>query len=150
VGGTALAFESHRISVREIRMRTHGRRRSISDFRYTPIVAALGLALAPNAGHATTVIVDQPFDSTDTTGTTLRAAIQFFNSNCAIPASGPDLIQFNASFTSSGPFVTNLSSPLPTIYCSGLMIDVEGRQFDPVSRVQIVGTSIMSRIGSYP
>ncbi len=106
-------------------MRTQRRRHSISDFRYTPLVAALGLALAPNAG-ATNIAVNDPSDAlfidTETHHFSLRGAITYFNSTdesgTLVNCSGADSITFNAN----GPFVSNAASPLPTIHCDGLTI----------------------------
>jgi parallel beta-helix repeat protein len=110
-------------------MRTRRLRRSISDFRYSPLVAALGLALAPNAGAANVVVVNSPSDistyDTDTPTITLRGAIDHFNETSegtplyCTPAGG-DSITF--AFSNSA-FVSTVSRPLPTIHCDGLTID---------------------------
>ncbi len=102
-------------------MRTQGPGRSISDFRYSPLVAALAVALAPQASLATTKTVTYnggADSSAPTPAGSLREALEYFAipSNCT----GSDLINFAFS---NGPFVVNVSEPLPIITCGKLVID---------------------------
>jgi parallel beta-helix repeat protein len=109
-------------------MRTHGRRHSISDFRYTPLVAALGAVLAPQAVMATcasgSICVTNPADDNiDVPVGSLREAILNVNMNCT----GSDVINFDYP---NGPFVSTVSQTLPIIRCGGLTIDGGGHQSD--------------------
>jgi trimeric autotransporter adhesin len=112
-------------------MRTqHGR--SIADFPYSPLAAALAVALAPQAAQATNIVVNSTSDSSyyqdATNGTSLRGALSFVNANC----SGADKI----TFTSNGPFITSASTDLPTITCAGLTIDGGGTMGSPGAIIQ--------------
>jgi parallel beta-helix repeat protein len=112
-------------------MRTHGRRRSISDFRYSPLVAALGAALAPQAVMAATYTVTNPADNSVTAPVgSLREAINLANAACT----GSDVINFNFP---NGPFVSTISQALPIITCGGLTIDGGGHQNDLVSPTKL-------------
>ncbi|MGZ5067467.1 MAG: choice-of-anchor D domain-containing protein [Usitatibacter sp.] len=102
-------------------MRTQRRRSSISHFRQTPLVAALGLALMPCAANAANVVTvtdssDALLFDTESHDITLRGAIDYFNNNCT----GADTINFDLP---SGPFVVSLASDLPRIQCNNLTID---------------------------
>ena len=102
-------------------MRTQVRGRSISDFPYTPLAAALAMALAPQAVSAANIVVNDSsdsgaFNSSTLTGT-LRGAIDYVNELCT----GSDQITF-----SGGPFTINVSTDLPTITCQGLTINGGG------------------------
>ncbi|HEX7605537.1 MAG TPA: hypothetical protein VF348_02420, partial [Usitatibacter sp.] len=102
-------------------MRTHGPRRSISDFQYTTLVAALAAALAPQAVTAATYTVTTNTDNlASPPAGSLRQAILQANAACT----GGDLINFN------GPFVLSISDALPIITCGGLTIDGGGHQSD--------------------
>jgi parallel beta-helix repeat protein len=136
-------------------MRTQVRRRGIPDFPYTPVAAAVALALAPQVALAaatagcasgTTICVNDPGDSNplgggvfDTYGGQfdLRGAL----SNC----SSGGVIRFDTTDTrfnpSSGPFVISISDDLPTITCDNLLIDGGGTITDAVSRVAVSGSS---------
>jgi trimeric autotransporter adhesin len=104
-------------------MRTKRPRPAISDFRYSPLVAALAVALAPQA-FAVTKTVSNGTDSPTAPAGSLREALTFFQSNCA--GDGTDRIEF-ASFP-NGPFVSTVSSPLPVITCGQLVIDGAANQ----------------------
>ena len=95
-----------------------------SFFHYSPLVAALAMALAPHPAGATTKTVTTGADGIDPRPAgSLREAIEYFNghtlvgdifvSNCT----GSDVINF-----SGGPFTVALSTGLPTIFCNGLSI----------------------------
>jgi trimeric autotransporter adhesin len=121
-------------------MRTHGRRPSISDFRYTPLVAALGAALAPQAA---TFTVTTPADNlASPPAGSLRDAILQANAAC----SGSDLINFNFP---NGPFVSTVSDALPRITCNGLTIDGGGHQNDLVSPTQLVAATYGGAINQF-
>ncbi|MFZ3320992.1 MAG: choice-of-anchor D domain-containing protein [Usitatibacter sp.] len=117
-------------------MRTQLRRRSISDFSHTPLVAALAAALAPQAAQAINIVVDNNSDSSYyqdlTFGTTLRGAIDYLNSNCS--SGGGDSIKF---FHANGntPFVTAPATEID-VYCGGLTIDGEGSMTNSLTVIQ--------------
>ena len=117
-------------------MRTHGSRHSISDFRYTPLVAALGAVLAPQVAAAATYTVTTPADNlASPPAGSLRDAIIRVNAGCS--GTG-DLINFNFP---NGPFVSTISDALPIITCAGLTIDGGGHQYDLVSPTQLIAAS---------
>ncbi len=102
-------------------MRTKRPARAVSEFRYRPLVAAVAVALAPQAALATTktVTYNGGLDSSaPTPAGSLREALEFFANpvNCT----GADTINFAFS---NGPFTVNVSEPLPIITCGGLVID---------------------------
>ena len=105
-------------------MRTKCPARSISDFRYSPLAAALTLAFGADeaaAGNNFQVNVqgDRQFAAPTVPGT-LRAALEFFNISDATHCTGAgDTI----TFFSNGPFTVNVSEALPIIACPGLTID---------------------------
>lgn len=116
-------------------MRTHRGRRTFSDFSYRPLAAAVAVALAPTAAHATTYFVNSNADSGPGT---LRDAITFFNSldvndnpNCT----GGDVISF------TGPFTIDIASSLPTINCGGLNIKGPGTQDGSSAPVQLTSSN---------
>jgi hypothetical protein len=113
-------------------MRTQRRRSSVSEFRYTPLVAALGAALAPQVVTAATITVTNPLDSLGVLEGSLREAITIFNGTC----SGADVINFGPPGV---PFISTVSDPLPTITCAGLTIDGGGNQNDIASPTQLFG-----------
>ena len=140
-------------------MRTHRRSPTISDFSYTPLAAAVALALAPQLASAaagpagcsagTTVCVNSPGDS-NPSGTgqfntyggevDLRGAI----ANCTGGTIRFDLtdVRYNPS---GGPFVIKPSLALPSTSCS---IDGEGLSTDTTSRVTVDGSAADS--GTFP
>ena len=104
-------------------MRTKCPARSISDFRYSPLAAALTLAFGTGeaaAGNNFQVNVQgDRFPSTaPTTPGTLRAAIEFFNVPANCTGSGDTI-----TFFSNGPFTVNVSDPLPIVNCGSLTIN---------------------------
>lgn len=89
-------------------MRTD-RRISSPAFRYSPLVAALALALAPQANAATLFVT-----TTADVGTgSLRDAINMANANCA--SDPAPTIAFNIA--GGGPFVISPSFGLPSLQC---------------------------------
>jgi hypothetical protein len=120
-------------------MRTLLRRRSISDFSYTPLAAALASALVPQVAQAAnSIVVDNPSDlsyykdTVNGNGTTLRGAIGFLNTagNC----SGSDTITF-VHPNGNTPFVISSSSELD-ISCGGLTIDGGGTKTNSLTTLQ--------------
>jgi parallel beta-helix repeat protein len=111
-------------------MRTKRPARAVSEFRYSPLVAALTVALAPQAAMAVVKTVTDPSDASSPG--TLRDALNYFSDfeNCT----GSDRIEFQ----SNGPFTTTVSSPLPFINCGGLTID--GSVMPSGERALILGT----------
>lgn len=91
-------------------MRTRGRFRSTSLFRYSPLVAALAGALTAQDAAAATYVVTQTGDAagTCTTNCTLRQAIQSANANCG--SDPAPVITFNIPGT--GPFVISPATSL--------------------------------------
>lgn len=125
-------------------MRTLLRGRSISDFPYTPLAAALAMALAPQAVSAANIVVNDSsdsgaFDSSSLTGT-LRGAINYVNEICT----GSDQITF-----SGGPFTINVSSDMPTITCPGLTINGGGTKTTPVISLFNYGGSLNTGLHAY-
>ena len=115
-------------------MRTLLRRRSISDFAYTPLVAALGAALAPQAASAMTIMVDYNSDlayyQDPELGTSLRGAVEFLNANC----SGSDTITFLHP-NGNTPFVISGATEID-ITCGGLTIDGGGNKNTSLTTIQ--------------
>ena len=94
-------------------MRTQLRRRSISDFSYSPLAAALALALAPQAAEAG--VTYNVTSTADSGAGSLRATIIQANGACS--PSNNDVIQLPG-----GPFTISVSTQLPTINCAGLTL----------------------------
>lgn len=94
-------------------MRTPLRRRPA--FRYSPLVAAFACAFGTQASLGATFTVTVGGDTPIVGQTTLREAITALNLACL---SGPHTIAVGAG----GPFVVNLSSPLPAIACDNTTI----------------------------
>ena len=95
-------------------MRTVCRPHSPAAFRYSPLVAALAMALAPQASRATDYLVT---NSGDSSAGTLRQAIIDSNAAC-VPG---DQIVFSAS-PGPGPFTVAPATPLPNLSCGGITI----------------------------
>jgi len=130
-------------------MRTQRRSPTLSDFPYTPLAAAVALALAPHAAQAaaagctagTTICVNSPGDSNAAGGgqfiyggeVDLRGAL----TACTCGTIRFDLtdVRYNAS---GGPFVIQPSLALPATACN---IDGEGLSTDSVSRVTVDGSA---------
>lgn len=140
-------------------MRTHRRSPTHSDFSYTPLAAAVALALAPQVAQATagpagcsagtTICVNSPGDSNPSGGgqfstyggeVDLRGAL----SNCGGGTIRFDLtdVRFNST---GGPFVIKPSLELPGANC---IVDGEGLSTDTSSRVTVDGSAANS--GTYP
>ncbi len=113
-------------------MRTQRPARSVSDFRYSPLFAALSLAFgSAEALAGNTFSVTVPGDrfpiTAPTTPNTLRAAIEFFNISDATHCTGSgDKIVFDGPSFSNGAFFVGVSDALPFIACDGLTIDGAG------------------------
>ena len=108
-------------------MRTSRRPLSPVVFRYSPLVAALALALSPQHAHAVTFTVDTTLDQivdpilgVITAPGSLRAAIEAAN---ALSGAGGCGVTNNVVFAGAAPFVISPSSPLPGLQCSGLMVN---------------------------
>lgn len=98
------------------------RRSTPPILRYTPLVAALAMALAPHAAQATNIQVTTHKD--DGTPGSLREAIEAFNDSEGTACTGTnDSITFNITDAGTGPFTIALSSPLPALQCGGLTIN---------------------------
>ncbi|HEX4331812.1 MAG TPA: choice-of-anchor D domain-containing protein [Usitatibacter sp.] len=139
-------------------MRTQRRSPAVPVFSYTPLAAAVALALLPQAAQATgpagcsagtTICVNSPGDTNpsgagqfNTYGgeVDLRGAI----ANCTGGTIRFDLtdVRFNPS---GGPFVIKPSLELPSTTCA---IDGEGLSTDTASRVTVDGSAANS--GTYP
>ena len=117
-------------------MRTLLRRRSVSDFSYTPLAAALAAALAPQAVNAATVTVDNTVDNgfsyfqDPVQGTNLRGAIDHLNANCT----GSDTINF-FHVNGNTPFVISVSGEMD-VTCGGLTIDGGGNKTNSLTLLQ--------------
>ncbi len=119
-------------------MRTQRRRLSVSDFRYTPLVAGIALVLAPHGAHATSFVVNTGADSA--TGS-LRQAILDANNLCT----SADTIDFVG-----GPFVIAVSTALgnlPNIQCTGLTINGDGSQIYPAATMSGNGLTSLFTYG---
>ena len=105
-------------------MRTSTRLAPAPRFRYSPLIAAVACALGAQGALGATFTVNTSSDSVEVPvgAVTLRNAINQVNANCA---GAPHTINF-----SGGPFVINVSSPLPSINCNNVAIVGDGTAID--------------------
>jgi parallel beta-helix repeat protein len=120
-------------------MRTLLRRRSISDFPYTPLAAALASALAPQVAQATNIVVNSNSDNSYFNdvemGTSLRGAVDYLNTgtNCT----GSDTITFLHP-NGNTPFVITGGTEID-INCDGLTIDGGGSKTNSLTQITAYG-----------
>jgi parallel beta-helix repeat protein len=131
-------------------MRTQHRSPSLPHFSYTPLAAAVALALAPQAAQAagagctsgTTICVNSPGDNNPTGGGVFNPYGGEIDLRGAINACSGGTIRFDLTDTafnpSGGAFVIKPSAPLPGLNCA---VDGEGHSTDTSSRVTVDGTN---------
>jgi parallel beta-helix repeat protein len=126
-------------------MRTHSRQQPPIFIRYSPLVAALAMALAPHGAKAGTFTVKNDLDRTwdgevtYTAPDSFRAALEYFQNSSHCAGDGSDEINFDP-----GPFTIRASEShsgandyqsFPQIECNGLTIRAHaGIAIDGASR----------------